>query len=70
MKQLIALIVVTIIGSLWVKTLQDKIDYVDTECPLCGSVVVLDFGKTEEGQHCHCCKCGREFYLLSEDGHE
>lgn len=70
MKQIIALLTAIIIGGIWVKSLKDKVAYADTDCPTCGSSEVLDFGQTEQGQHCHCYDCGQEFYLTPASDYE
>lgn len=70
MKQLIALAAVIILGGLWIKSEKAKVAYADTDCPVCGSSEVLDFGTSENGQKCHCYDCGREFYILDEASYE
>ena len=63
MKQVIALIAVIVLGGIWIKSEKAKVAYADTDCPVCGSSEVLDFGETEHGQKCHCYDCRAEFYI-------
>jgi transposase-like protein len=70
MKQVIALLAVIVLGGLWIRSEKAKVAYADTDCPVCGSSEVLDFGQTERGQHCHCYDCGQEFYLETASDYE
>ena len=70
MKQVIALLAVIVLGGLWIRSEKAKVAYADTDCPVCGSSEVLDFGQTERGQHCHCYDCGQEFYLKTASDYE
>ena len=67
MKQIIALLAAIVLGGIWVSHEKAKVAYADTDCPTCGGSEVLDFGQTEQGQHCHCYDCGQEFYILPND---
>lgn len=43
---------------------QQKVNYVNNECPTCGSVEVLDFGTNRDGeQRAHCYDCGQNFTI-------
>ena len=70
MKQVIALLAVIVLGGLWIRSEKANVAYADTDCPVCGSSEVLDFGQTERGQHCHCYDCGQEFYLETASDYE
>ena len=61
---------VIVLGGLWIRSEKAKVAYADTDCPVCGSSEVLDFGQTERGQHCHCYDCGQEFYLETASDYE
>lgn len=63
MKQVVLLLIVIVLGTIWVRSEKAKVAYADTPCPACGSSEVLDFGQTEHGQHCHCFDCKTEFYV-------
>ena len=47
--------------------LRSKVDYLDCNCPVCGSEEVGDFGEdslnTSLGTKGHCFDCGMEFYV-------
>ena len=47
--------------------LRSQIDYLDIECPVCGSAEVGNFGedplKPSLGTKGHCFDCGTEFYV-------
>ena len=60
---------VLLIASLTIYThhLRSKIDYLDCNCPVCGSEEVVDFGEDHLNQSLgtkgHCFDCGTEFYV-------
>ena len=65
-KQLILLAILIVTGAIWVRSIKAQVAYADTDCPTCGSNEVLDFGRYEYGQKCHCYDCGQEFFILDE----
>ena len=69
-KQLALLAALLILGTIWVRSIKAQVAYADTDCPVCGSNEVLDFGETDMGQHCHCYDCGQEFYLIPASDYE
>lgn len=69
-KQLALLAALLILGTIWVRSIKAQVAYADTDCPVCGSNEVLDFGETDKGQHCHCYDCGQEFYLIPTSDYE
>lgn len=67
MKQIIILVVMIILGTLWVNNIKSRVKYVDTECPVCYGCEILDFGYNDIGeQKCHCADCGIEFTIYEE----
>ena len=67
---LLAALALLILGTIWVRSIKAQVAYADTDCPVCGSNEVLDFGETDKGQHCHCYDCGQEFYLIPASDYE
>ena len=60
--------VLLIIGlAIYKNHLRSKIDYLDCNCPVCGSEEVGDFGEdslnTSLGTKGHCFDCRMEFYV-------
>lgn len=62
-KEIALLAAIIVLGSIWISHLNAQIDYADTECPVCGSCEVLDFGESEHGERCYCYDCETEFYI-------
>jgi predicted RNA-binding Zn-ribbon protein involved in translation (DUF1610 family) len=67
MKEIIipaALMFLTVISCIiYVASRAAKVDYVDVQCPACGSCEVLDFGTKDGRQKAHCYDCKQEFYI-------
>ena len=59
------LLIVTL--SIYKNHLRSEIDYLDCNCPVCGSEEVGDFGEEplniSLGTKGHCFDCGTEFYV-------
>ena len=53
--------------SIYMNHLHSKIDYLNTNCPVCSSQEVGDFGEdhlnTNLGTKAHCFDCGTDFYV-------
>ena len=53
--------------AIYTNHLRSKIDYLDCNCPVCGSEEVGDFGEDHLNQSLgtkgHCFDCGTEFYV-------
>ena len=69
-KQLALLAALLILGTIWVRSIKAQVAYADTDCPVCGSNEVLDFGETDKGQHCHCYDCGQHVYLTPSSDYD
>lgn len=71
-KKITLLVAIIVLGTIWIKHLRQQVDYVDMDCPVCGSSKVLDFGTNEHGNRCHCYDCKTEFYItpITDDEQE
>ena len=55
------IILVVIVGAIHISHLRSNIDYVDFDCPKCGSNEVLDLGQDIDGTtKAKCAGCGVE----------
>ena len=55
------IILVVIVGAVYISNLRSNIDYVDFDCPKCGSNEVLDLGQGIDGMaRAKCADCGVE----------
>lgn len=55
------IILVIIAAAIHINCLRNNIDYVDFDCPKCGSYEVLDIGEDNDGMRkAKCADCGAE----------
>lgn len=64
MKEVFAILVVIMIGTICLAYQRSQISFVNTYCPLCGGVEILDCGEDNGNQLCHCFDCDKDFTII------